>query len=143
MKALLDTSVLVAAFYEDHEHHKASFDLLLSHKRKDACCSAHRLAEVYATLTAMPGSRRVSPTEAVLYLGSLRDRLTLISLDGDEYLAAADLAASSGASSGGIYDAIIGQCFLKSRATLLYTWNPKHFQTITSNVGEKVKTPIR
>ncbi len=143
MKALLDTSVLVAAFYEDHEHHKESFNLLLNHKRKDACCAAHSLAEVYATLTAMPGSRRVSTAEAVLYLGSLRERLTIISLDGDEYLAAADLAASSGASSGGIYDAIIGQCFLKSRAALLYTWNLKHFQRLASNVGAKVKTPIR
>jgi len=142
VKAFLDTSVLVAAFYEDHEHHKPSFDLLLRHKRKDACCAAHSLAEVYATLTAMPGNRRVSAVEAVLFLGSLREKLTAISLDGDEYLTAADLAAASGASSGGIYDALIGQCFLKSRAALLYTWNLKHFQRLSSSIGEKVRTPI-
>ncbi len=141
MKALLDTSILIAAFYEDHEHHAASFDLLLRHKRKDACCAAHSLAEVYATLTAMPGTRRVSPVEAVLYLGSLRERLSWIALDGDEYLSAADLAAASGASSGGIYDAIIGQCFLKSRAECLFTWNLKHFQRLGSIIREKVRQP--
>jgi predicted nucleic acid-binding protein len=73
MKALLDTSVLVAAFYEDHEHHTESLELLLRHKKKDACCATHSLAEVYATLTAMPGGKRVSPIEAVLFLGSLRE----------------------------------------------------------------------
>lgn len=142
MKALLDTSVLVAAFYEDHEHHDASFDLLLRHKRNDACCAAHSLAEVYATLTAMPGTKRVSPVEAVLYLGSLRERLTCIALEGDEYLMAAELAAASGAASGGIYDALIGQCFLKCRAEWLYTWNLKHFHRLEAKIGEKVRQPI-
>lgn len=141
MKALLDTSVLVAAFYEDQEHHAESLELLLRHKKKDACCAAHSLAEVYATLTAMPGAKRASPDEAVLYLGSLRERLTAIALDGDEYLRAAELAAASGAPSGGIFDALIGQCFLKSRAEFLYTWNLKHFRRFSGRIGEKVRQP--
>ncbi len=29
MKAFLDTSVLVATFYADHEHHRPSIDLFL------------------------------------------------------------------------------------------------------------------
>jgi hypothetical protein len=61
------TSVLVAAFYADHEQHPPSIDLFLRFRKKDACCGAHSLAEVYATLTAMPGKRRVSGDEALLF----------------------------------------------------------------------------
>jgi predicted nucleic acid-binding protein len=60
VKAFLDTSVLVATFYADHEHHPPSIDLFLRFVKKDACCGAHSLAEVYATLTGMPGKRRRS-----------------------------------------------------------------------------------
>lgn len=141
MKALLDSSVLVASFYEDHEHHLPSLELLLRHKKRDACLATHSFAEVYATLTAMPGAKRVTPAEAVLFLESIRERLTAIAMDGDDYIQAAELAAESGASSGGIYDAIIGQCFLKSRAEFLYTWNLKHFQKLRANIGKNVRPP--
>lgn len=69
MKAFLDTSVLVAVFYEFHEHHEASLGLLLRHGRNEGACSAHSLAEVYAALMGMPGRNRVTPAEALLYLG--------------------------------------------------------------------------
>lgn len=141
MNALFDTSVLVAAFYEDHEHHRESFAIVAKHKAKDACCAAHTLAEVYATLTAMPGAKRVSPAEAVLNLTSLKERLTLISLNGQDYLDAAELAAASGAVSGGVYDALIGQAFVKSKAKWLYTWNLKHFTRLIGGVGERARQP--
>jgi predicted nucleic acid-binding protein len=141
MKAFLDTAVLVAAFYENHEHHERSLDLVVRYARKEAGCAAHSLAEVFATLTAMPGSSRVSPAETILYLGSLRERLTVIGLDGEEMMSAAELAAASGAVSGGIYDAVIGQCFVKSRADWLYTWNLKHFRRLESGIGSKVRLP--
>ncbi len=63
MKAFLDTSVLVAAFYGDHEHHQASLALLLRHPKADVCTGAHALAEVYSVLTGMPGKNRVRPDE--------------------------------------------------------------------------------
>ncbi|MCK6684197.1 MAG: hypothetical protein L6R30_17485 [Thermoanaerobaculia bacterium] len=49
MKAFLDTSVLVATFYADHELHPPSIDLFLALPKVDACCGAQSLAEVYAT----------------------------------------------------------------------------------------------
>jgi predicted nucleic acid-binding protein len=141
VKAFLDTSVLVAAFYEVHEHHQASLDLLLRHKREELACAAHSLAEVFATLTAMPGRQRMTPAEAILFLGSLRERLTIVGLDGEEMISAAELAVESGAASGGIYDAVIGQSFRKSRAEWLYTWNLKHFRRLAFGIGEKVRRP--
>ncbi len=89
----------------------------------------------------MPGSNRVSSAETILYLGSLRERLTVIGLDGEEMMPAAELAAASGAVIGGIYDAVIGQYFVKSRADWLYTWNLKHFRRLESGIGAKVRLP--
>ncbi len=116
MKAFLDTSVLVATFYADHEHHLPSIDLFLRFGKKGACCGAHSLAEVYATLTSMPGKRRVSGDEALLFLGDIRERLTLVALDEQEYLRMAEASAAAGLASGAVYDAILGHCALNRRS---------------------------
>ena len=81
MKAFLDTSVLVAAFYGDHQHHALSLDLLTRLDRKDGGCGAHSLIEVYSTLTRMPGRHRVSGEQAMLFIADVRQRLTVIALN--------------------------------------------------------------
>ena len=93
MKVFLDTSVLVATFYADHEHHPSSIDLFLRFGKKYACCGAHSLAEVYATSTSMPGKRRVSGDEALLFLSDIRERLMLVALDDQEYFQVAEASA--------------------------------------------------
>lgn len=63
MTALLDTSVLVAVFYGEHEHHAASIDLFPTLSARNGCngCTAvHRLAEgggFYDTLVVRCASR--------------------------------------------------------------------------------------
>ncbi len=141
MKAFVDTSVLIAAFYPDHEHHERSFDLILRYGAKEIGCAAHSLAEVYVGLTAMPGKKRVSGDEAVLYLQSIRARVTLIALTEDEYFQLVEEAAALGLSSGAIYDAIIGQCAVKADAESIYTWNVKHFLRLGPAVAGRVKLP--
>lgn len=143
MKAFLDSSVLVATFYADHEHHAASIGVFLRFPKKDACCSAHSLAEVYATLTGMPAPRRVSGNEALLFLGDIRDRLTLIALDDLEYFQVMEASAAAGLSSGAIYDAILGHCALKAKARAIYTWNLKDFERLSPVIALRVKTPER
>lgn len=141
MKAFLDTSVLVATFYADHEHHPPSIDLFLRFERKAVCCGAHSLAEVYATLTAMPGKRRVSGDEALLFLGDIKDRLTLIALDEQEYFRVVEAAAATGLASGAVYDVILGQCALKAKAETLYTWNTRDFQRMAPAIASRVRRP--
>lgn len=141
MKAFLDTSVLVATFYADHEHHPSSIDLFLRFAKKDACCGAHSLAEVYATLTGMPGKFRVSGDEALLFLNDIRERLTLVALDGPEYLQVVEVCASGGLASGAIYDAVLGHCALKAKAEVIYTWNPKDFLRLSPAIAARVKNP--
>lgn len=43
-------------------------------------CGAHSLAEVYSTLTRMPGKHRISGEQAMLFIGSIRERLSSIAL---------------------------------------------------------------
>jgi len=74
MKAVLDTSVLVAAFYGDHEHHEPSVSLYARQSKATACTAAHCFVEFYAVVTCMPGKARASPDEALLFLSDDRRR---------------------------------------------------------------------
>jgi len=93
MKGFFDTSVLVPLFYRDHVHHGPSQRLFIQFTQSTGCCGAHSLAEVYATLTRMPGKRRISGEQAMLFIGNIRDRLSIIALNGDEYGDALEAAA--------------------------------------------------
>ena len=141
MKAFFDTSVLVATFYGDHEHHQASIDRFLSFRRSEAGCAAHSLAEVYSSLTRMPGKLRVTGDQAMLFLATIRDRLTLVALDAEEYFKAIEEASTLGVAGGAIYDALLGRCAVKARAQTIYTWNVKHFQRLGPSVVSRLKTP--
>jgi predicted nucleic acid-binding protein len=143
VKAFLDTSVLVATFYADHENHPPSIDLFLRFGKKDACCGAHSLAEVYATLTGMPGRRRVSGHEALLFLGNIRERLTVVALDEEDYFEVTEASAAANLVGGAIYDAVLGHCALKARAEVIYTWNAKDFLRLPPAIASRVKIPSR
>ena len=141
MKAFLDTSVLVATFYGDHENHDPSIDVFLRHKKNDACCGVHSLAEVYSVVTGMPGKDRASADEALLFVGSIRERLSIIALTDQEYFKALEASAALDVTGGGIYDALLGHCALKSKAAIIYTWNVKHFQRLGTEITARVSTP--
>jgi predicted nucleic acid-binding protein len=143
VKAFLDTSVLVATFYGDHEHHVPSLDLFLRFGKKDACCGAHSLAEVYATLTGMPGKRRVGGDAALLFLHDVRQNLTLVWLDERDYFRVIEEAATARAAGGAIYDALLGYSALKSKAETLYTWNTKDFLRLPPAIADRVRQPGR
>jgi len=96
VKAFFDTSVLVPVFYGDHVHHPSSMDLFIQHCKSTGCCGAHTLAEVYSTLTRMPGKHRISGDQAMLFIGSIRERLAIIALDGEEYATALEASAARG-----------------------------------------------
>jgi predicted nucleic acid-binding protein len=141
MKAFLDTSVLAATFYGDHEHHAPSIELFLRHAKRDCCCAANSLAEVYASLTGMPGKHRASPDEAMLFLANIRERLTIVALTEEEYFKVVETSAASGVLGGGIYDAVLAHCALKARAEKIYTWDVKDFKRLGAAIGKCVLEP--
>jgi predicted nucleic acid-binding protein len=141
VKAFLDTSVLVATFYADHQHHLPSIALFLQFGRDSACCGAHSLVESYATLTSMPPPWRVSGDEALLFLGNVREHLTLVALDELEYFKVAQACATAGLNGGAVYDAVLGQCAVKANAETIYTWNVKDFLRLPPVIASRVRAP--
>lgn len=141
MKAFLDTSVLIATFYVRHQHHHPSIDLFLRFKNNEACCGAHSLAEVYASLTGRTGPDRVSGDQAMLFLGDVRSRLKIVSLSEEEYFRAVQASSALGIAGGAIYDAILGHCALKAKAQTIYTWNMRDFLRLGEVIADRVKAP--
>ena len=141
MKSFFDTSVLVATSVEGHEHHERSFALFIDADRKTASCAAHSLAELYPTLMRLPGKFRLSADQAMLFLDCVEERLEVIALDPREYRLAIREAATAGIVGGTIYDALLGRCALKARATRIYTWDVGDFQRLSTEIAEKVRTP--
>ena len=141
MKRFFDTSVLVAAVLEEHEHHPRSFLALSKANRSSAFCAAHNLAEVYATLTRYPGKQRLSAEQALLSLSVFENRLTIVALEAREYLVAIRRFAAIGITGGTMYDALIAACALRAEVDVLYTWNVGHFMLLGDEVARKVRTP--
>lgn len=141
MKWFFDTCVLIPTFLEDHEHHESSLKAFLKADNRSACCGAHSLAEVYATLTRLPGRHRLAGEQVLLFLENIRERLTLVTLDPEEHFAAMRQAAAAGIVGGAVYDALLAHCALKARAETIYTWNVRHFQQMAPEIARRVKTP--
>ncbi len=141
MKSFFDTSVLVAAFLEDHLHHERSFSAFAHAAPSNGCCAAHSLAELYATLTRLPGRLRVSGDQVALMLESVEERLEVVALNAREYRLAIQEAAAAGIVGGTIYDLLLARCALKAHATTIYTWNVAHFQRLGNEVAARVRTP--
>ena len=141
MKSFFDTSVLIAAFLGDHEHHEASFAVFTRANRKDSCCAAHTLAEVYSCLTRLPGKHRLTGEQAMLFVETLSERLLLISLDGTEYFSALQHAAEAATTEGATHDALLAHCALKAKAETIYTWNLGHFRRLGQEVSRRIRTP--
>lgn len=141
MKYFFDTSVLVAAISVNHSHHVPSQAAYLAAGKNNSSCAAHSLAEVYATLTRIPGTQRMSCEQALLFVEEIRERLTTIALDDEEYFSAICDAAAEGVAGGTIYDALIARCALKGKATVIYTWNLDHFRRVGAEVARRARTP--
>jgi predicted nucleic acid-binding protein len=141
MKAFFDTSVLVPVFYGDHVHHQASLRRFIEFEPSTACCGAHSLAEVFSTLTRMPGKHRISGEQAMLFIGSVRERLSLVALDGEDYSRALAASASLGIVGGGIYDALLAHCALKAEAETIYSWNARHYAQCGLEVTRRLQSP--
>lgn len=141
MKRVFDTSVLVAAVLEEHEHHQRSFLALSKANRTSAFCAAHSLVEVYATLTRYPGKQRLSAEQALLALSAFESRLTIVAMEASQYFAAIRRFAALGIIGGTIYDALIAACALRVKADVLYTWNLGHFRLLGDEVARLARTP--
>jgi predicted nucleic acid-binding protein len=141
VKSFFDTSVLVAAILRQHMHHQTSLAVYLKAEKKTACCAAHTLAEVYSALTHMPAAQRMASDQALFFINEIRQRLTIITLNEEDYASTIASAAAEGVTGGTIYDALLAKCALKANASTIYTWDLGHFRLLGAEVAGRVRTP--
>lgn len=140
MRLFFDSSVLVAVFYANHEHHSASKKAFLAAGTGDFC-ARRSLGEVYTTLTGFPLRPRITGPQGIAMVHEIREKLTLVSLSESEYISALQEAALQAVVGNTAYDALIARCAVKAQAAALLTWNVKHFMRLGADVARIVKTP--
>src|SRR5947209_9455241 len=112
MKALLDTSTLIAAMLPDHVHHAHALPRLSQAKSGafEFVCSGHSLAEIYAVLTRLPRTPPIAPDEALrLIQENVTAHARVYSLSSDEYALLIELLARNRIAGAAVYDAVIAR----------------------------------
>ena len=144
MKALLDSSVLVAAHLPSHPHYAASRDSLRQASRGayQLVIAAHSLAETYSVLTRLPLRPRISPQAAWRFLQqNVLPDASVVSLSPDEYMSVLQNAVQEGWIGGMIYDALIARAAEKGGVDRLVTLNPRHFERVWPARAARIALP--
>lgn len=89
----------------------------------------------------MPGRLRASGDQVMLFISSVRQRLSVVALDADEYCSALDALARVGIAGGATYDGILAHCALKAQAESIYTWNERDYARFGSEIAGRVQAP--
>lgn len=143
MRVLFDTSVLITAVVTELPRHAPAFTCFKAFTggEHEGCCTTHTLAECYATLTALPLSRRIRPAEAARLIDeTIVERLVVFDLDTDAYRRSVRRVAELSLASGVIYDALHLAAAEHHRCVRLYTYNEKHFRRLVPD-GVSVMAP--
>jgi predicted nucleic acid-binding protein len=133
VKALLDTSTLIAAMLPDHVHHACALPWLSQAKRGafEFVCSAHSLAEIYAVLTRLPRTPPIRPDEAWrLIQENVISHAQVYSLSSDEYASLIWRIAQQLITGAAVYDAVIAQVAELAAVDVLVTLNVADFQRV-------------
>jgi predicted nucleic acid-binding protein len=144
MKALLDSSVLVAAHLPAHPEHVACSAWLRAALSNafELIVAAHSLAEVYAVLSRLPLRPPISPKAALQFLKqNVLMKGIVIELLADEYRSILNDAVIGDWRGGLIYDALIAKVAEKSQVDRLITLNVGHFQRVWPAGISKIFAP--
>ena len=144
MRLYFDTSVLVSLAVAHHPHHAPAFAAFsqATNGRHQAVVSAHGLAETFTTLTRLPITPMVHPTEAYRFVSeTVVGHCTVVTLVEKDYLAALEAAAQAGLRGGIIYDALQLRCAEKARCDRIYTFDISQFVRLAPHLGNKILRP--
>ena len=139
MKIFFYTSVLVAVFWGDHPLHEVCMAVFRKATRRSAFCAAHSTAELYAVTTRLPVRPAISCEQALLFLESLRARVSPVALSAKEYAAALVQAARLGVSGGGVYDVLLLACARKCAADIVYTLDVRDFPRLAEDLTRRIR----
>ncbi len=132
----LDSSVIVAALLPWHEHHAAAraaiASLLAAADGEDAwILPTPALVESYSVMTRLPGSRRLSPSDAhELLYRAFHERGVLVNLEPAEIWQFLTEQRDGAVHGGSVYDAVILACARRGGARRVLTLNRRHFERL-------------
>lgn len=133
MKVCFDTSTLVAALLQQHPHHRLAFPRLQAVQAGsvEGHLTSHGLAELFATLTALPLKPRLLPADVErLIQHSILAHCAVIPLSAEHYREAMRLTVKHNLASGAIYDALHLIGARQAGCTTLFTLNLRHFRAL-------------
>lgn len=144
MRILFDTSVLIAAMIEGHSAHRVALPWLQRVKAKaDAgLVAAHTLAELYAVLTRLPVSPRISPAMALrLIQNNVLDTCTVVTLSDSDYTALLNHLADLGIVGGAVYDGLLMHAAWIAGVDRVVTLNAHDFRRVYPALADIIFSP--
>lgn len=140
MRALCDSSVLIAALLPSEDHHAACAALM--NGIDSVVVHIHALNETFATLTGGALGFRV---DANLAARLIRERIvartSIIILDANDVGDALDQARSHGVRGGAVYDYMHLVAARKAQADILFTLNLADFQGLKREGDPEIRCP--
>lgn len=143
-RVLFDTSVFVAALVRPHPAHARAFLWLRKAKSGELSliASSHTLAELYAVLTTLPVSPRITPDIAWrLIQEDILNIAEITALSAADYKAVIKKLKDNGLSGEIIYDALICATAVKAGAETLLTLNNADFRRLPMAEGINIVEP--
>lgn len=144
MRLYFDTSVLVSLAVAHHPHHHLAYAAFrqVTTSGHEGFVSAHGLAETFNTLTRLPITPMVHPTEAYRFVSeTIVGNCAVVCLVEKDYLATLEAAAKTGLRGGVIYDALQLRCAEKARCDRIYTFNISDFVRIAPHLRKQIVRP--
>ncbi len=139
-----DTSVMVAAMVKAHPKHNLAFPWFKRAKAKEftLMLSNHSLAELFAVLTAMPLSPKISPGMAQRLIGdNIESVAKIVNLSLSDYKSAMKRMVDLNLSGAVMYDALIVTAAQKAKVDQILTFNVKDFVRILPENEEFIISP--
>jgi predicted nucleic acid-binding protein len=144
MKIIFDTSALIAAMVVAHPMHERALPWLKRCKdgEMEYTVARHTLAELYAVLTTLPVTPKISPgTAARLIREDVGQPARVISLSPSDYGAVIRRLADLGLSGGVVYDALIARAAQRAKVDRLLTANPEDFKRVWPEGASIITVP--
>ena len=139
----LDSSYLIPLLCEWHIHHsrtRRSYQQLSGHAAH-IILPAHAVLECYSVLTRIPPPHRLPSSAARQLLEeNFFNNATVAGVRPAEAWMVLQSLAALGLGGGRVYDAAIAHCAAAAGATVLFTWNTKHFASIAPP-GLEIREP--
>ncbi len=145
MRILLDTSALIAAMVEGHPAHTLALPWLQRVKAKtdSGLVAAHSLAELYAILTRLPVTPRISPALALqLIQRNVLDTCEVVALTGPDYVTLLDHLAGLEIAGGVVYDALLLHAAWKAGVDQVVTLNAHDFRRVYPALADRIVSPL-